>query len=304
MINKEKIKKILANYEHENAGTKTNLYRLLMQGTLGGTGKLLILPVDQGFEHGPDKSFAANPESYNPKYHFNLAIEARLSAYAAPLGMLSMGCDEFAGQIPLILKLNSNNSLETDLSQALTASVKDAVLMGCVGIGYTIYPGSKSFKESVSILKDLIREAKSYGLFVVVWSYPRGGDISKEGESAIDVIGYGVHIAALLGANIIKVKPPTDFIEKEENKQIYLEHNIDTSTLEARIKHVMKCCFNNKRLVLFSGGLAKSVDEIAREVLAIHKGGGSGSIMGRNSFTRPKEDALKLLAHISNIYSS
>ncbi len=141
----EQVRKILSHYESDNPGTKANLARILMQGRLGGTGKLLILPVDQGFEHGPARSFAPNPPAYDPHYHFQLAVDAGLSAYAAPLGFIAGGADRFAGAIPTILKLNSANSLARDKeapSQAVTAGVKDALRLGCSAIGFTIYPGS------------------------------------------------------------------------------------------------------------------------------------------------------------------
>src|SRR5580693_5430075 len=130
----ERVRTILSYYESDNPGTKANLARILMEGKLGGTGKLLILPVDQGFEHGPARSFAANPAAYDPHYHFQLAIDAGLSAYAAPLGMIEAGASTFAGQIPTILKLNSSNSLATEKDQAVTGSVGDALRLGCGAI--------------------------------------------------------------------------------------------------------------------------------------------------------------------------
>ena len=136
---------ILANYESDNPGVKANLYRVLSQGRLGGTGKMIILPVDQGFEHGPARSFAPNPAGYDPHYHPQLALDAGLSAYATPLGMMEAIADSFAGSVPLILKMNSANSLasaKTNPDQAVTASVKDALRLGCSAIGFTIYPGS------------------------------------------------------------------------------------------------------------------------------------------------------------------
>ena len=142
-----RVKKILAAYESDNPGTKTNLARILMHGRLGGTGKLVILPVDQGFEHGPARSFAPNPAGYEPHYHWQLAIDAGLSAFAAPLGMIEDGAATFAGAVPTILKVNSSNSLngEKDApTQAITAGVQDALRLGCSAIGYTIYPGSES----------------------------------------------------------------------------------------------------------------------------------------------------------------
>ncbi len=297
---------ILSHYDSDNPGTKRNLASILMRGKLGGTGRLLILPVDQGFEHGPARSFAANPESYDPHYHFNLAIEAGLSAYAAPLGMIEAGASHFAGAVPLILKVNSSNSLSpSDLTpyQAITASVSDALRLGCSAIGFTIYPGSEMAYEMMNEIREMTLEAKSYGLAVVIWSYPRGGDISKDGETAIDIISYGAHMAALLGAHIIKVKPPTSYLENKEAKKVYLERNIPIETLAERIAHVKQACFNGKRIVVFSGGANKSLDSLYEEAKEIRLGGGNGSIIGRNSFQRPKEDALMMLNEIINIYS-
>lgn len=299
------IKNILSHYESDNAGTKNNLAKILMHGKLGGTGRLLILPVDQGFEHGPARSFAANPAAYDPYYHWELAIEAGLSAYAAPLGMLETGADHFAGEIPTILKINSGNSLTSATSapyQAITASVKDALRLGCSAIGFTIYPGSDKANEMINEIKELALEAKAHGLAVVIWSYPRGAGISKEGETALDIIAYAAHIAALIGAHIIKVKPPTNHIETSEAKKVYTAQKIACESLEERIKHVKQACFAGKRIVVFSGGTSKSIDEIYQEVREIKAGGGNGSIIGRNSFQRPKEEALKMLAEIIKIY--
>ena len=299
------IKRILANYESDNPGTKANLARILTQGRLGGTGKLVILPVDQGFEHGPARSFAPNPAGYDPHYHFQLAIDAGLSAYAAPLGMLEAGADTFAGQIPLILKVNSSNSLsalKADPSQAVTASVGDALRLGCSAIGYTIYPGSDAQFDMIEQLRAMAEEAKSVGLAVVVWSYPRGGTLSKAGETAVDICAYAAHMAALLGAHIIKVKPPTEFLELDPAKKVYEKEKIDISTQVARYKNVVDACFNGRRIVVFSGGEAKDTASIVAEAKAIRDGGGNGSIIGRNTFQRPRAEALALLDQIINVY--
>ena len=303
----KQVQEILSYYESDNPGTKRNLASILMHGKLGGTGKLLILPVDQGFEHGPDRSFAANFDAYDPHYHFKLAIDADLSAYAAPLGMLEAGAATFAGSIPLILKMNSSNSLAAKSLapyQAITASIQDALRLGCAAIGFTIYPGSENSYEMMNEISILAEEAKSVGLAVVIWSYPRGGDLSKEGETAIDVIAYGAHLAALLGAHIIKVKPPTDYLETKEAKKIYLEQNIAISTLSERIAHIKRVCFNGKRIVVFSGGASKSLDDLFLEAEEIRNGGGNGSIIGRNSFQRPHKEAVELLSNIIKIYLS
>ena len=299
------IKRILSYYESDNPGVKANLARILMSGKLGGTGKLVILPVDQGFEHGPARSFAKNSPAYDPHYHFKLAIDAGLSAFAAPLGMLEAGADTFAGQIPLIMKVNSSNSLsneKTAPSQALTGSVSEAIRLGCSAVGFTIYPGSEMALDMISDIQEIAVEAKDAGLAVVVWSYPRGGNISKDGETAIDIVSYAAHMAALVGAHIIKVKPPTSYIEQDEAKKVYLSENIPISSLNERIKHVVQSCFNGKRLVVFSGGSSKDKESLLEEIKELYLGGASGSIIGRNSFQRPYTEAIALLNQIIDIY--
>ncbi|MBI2236107.1 MAG: class I fructose-bisphosphate aldolase [Magnetospirillum sp.] len=301
----EAVRRILGHYESDNPGTKANLARLLNAGRLGGTGKLVILPVDQGFEHGPARSFAANPAAMDPHYHFRLVIEAGCSAFAAPLGLLEAGADSFAGEIPLILKANSANSLARDregATQALTATVDDALRLGCAAIGFTIYPGSDEAYAMMEDLAELAAEAKARGLAVVVWSYPRGGALSTAGETAIDVVAYGAHMACLLGAHVVKVKLPAAHIEQEEARKVYEKHGIDISTPAKRIAHVVQSCFNGRRIVVFSGGAAKdSLDAVYDEVRAIRDGGGNGSIIGRNSFQRPQDQAVAMLGRIMDI---
>jgi fructose-bisphosphate aldolase, class I len=299
------VHKILANYESDNPGSKANLARILMQGKLGGTGKVVILPVDQGFEHGPARSFAPNPPAYDPHYHFQLALDAGLSAYAAPLGFLEGGASTYAGQIPLILKVNSANSLsrlKENATQAITASVKDALRLGCSAIGFTIYPGSDAAYQQMSDIAEMAREAKAHGLAVVIWSYPRGGELSRPGETAIDICAYAAHMAALLGAHIIKVKIPTAHLELAAAKKVYEDQKIEIDNLAARIRHVVQSCFNGRRIVVFSGGEAKTLDDVYNEVRGIHAGGGNGSIIGRNTFQRPKAEAIDMLSRIIKIY--
>ena len=298
----QRVKKILSAYESDSPGTKTNLCRILMHGGLGGTGKMVILPVDQGFEHGPARSLAPNPAAYDPHYHYQLAVDAGLNAYAAPLGPLEAGADTFAGAVPTILKCNSANSLSTNKDQAVTASVNDALRLGCSAIGFTIYPGSEDQYELIEEIRELAEEAKSVGLAVVVWSYPRGGMVTREGETAMDVCAYAAHMACLLGAHIIKVKPPTDAMMLDAAKKVYEDQKIDVSTLSKRIEHVVQSCFNGRRIVVFSSGEAKDLDGIFNEVRAIRDGGGNGSIIGRNTFQRPREDALAMLDTIIKIY--
>ncbi|NDA08076.1 MAG: class I fructose-bisphosphate aldolase [Alphaproteobacteria bacterium] len=299
------VRRILDNYESDSPGVKANLARILMQGKLGGTGKLVILPVDQGFEHGPARSFAPNPPAYDPHYHYQLAIDAGLSAYAAPLGMLEAGADTFAGQIPTILKVNSSNSLAqggSAPSQAITGSVSEALRLGCSAIGYTIYPGSDAAFDMMSEFQEMTAEAKALGLAVVLWSYPRGGSLSKDGETALDIAAYAAHMAALLGAHIIKVKPPTENLENNDAKKVYENQNIPSATLAERVRHIVDSAFNGRRLVVFSGGAAKDTEGLINEIRSLRDGGASGSIIGRNTFQRPREEALALLNTVINIY--
>jgi len=299
------VREILSWYGSDNPGVLTNLARLLDHGRLGGTGRLVILPVDQGFEHGPARSFASNPAAYDPHYHFELAIEAGCSAYAAPLGFLEAGAREFAGRLPLILKLNNHDALleEKDPNQAQTACVRDALRLGCVGIGFTIYPGSAQRLAMYERARALAEEAKQCGLVVVIWSYPRGAGLDKEGETAIDVSGYAAQIAAQLGAHVIKVKLPSAHVAQEAARKVYEKEMIPTGTLADRVRHVVQCAFNGRRVLIFSGGPAENDEAILSEVQAIRDGGGFGSIIGRNSFQRKKSDALRLLDAIMRIYA-
>ncbi|HXH83978.1 MAG TPA: class I fructose-bisphosphate aldolase [Candidatus Tectomicrobia bacterium] len=300
-----RVREILGWYGSDNPGTLTNLARLLEAGTLGGTGRLVILPVDQGFEHGPARSFAPNPAGYDPRYHFELAIEAGCNAYAAPLGFLEAGAREFAGRIPLILKLNNHDVLleERDPSQAVTGSVRDALRLGCVGVGFTIYPGSEHRLAMYERLRAIAEEARQHGLVVVVWSYPRGSGLSKEGETAVDVTAYAAHIAAQLGAHVIKVKLPTAHLEQAAARKVYEAQGVPIGTLAERVRHVVQAAFDGRRIVIFSGGMAASDAQVFEEVRAIRDGGGFGSIIGRNSFQRSRPDALRFLATVMGIYA-
>lgn len=295
MVLSEQVKTILANYDGEPAGVRAKLAQMLMQGRLGGTGRMIILPVDQGVEHGPARSFAINPAGYDPFYHHQLAIDAGLNAYAAPLGQLEVSAPHFPGQIPLILKVNHGNSLSRLKDQAIFGSVEDALRLGCHAIGFTIYPGSDDCLEMMEEIAEMIREARSAGLASVVWSYARGGDLGKDDETAMDVIAYSAHLAAQLGAHIVKVKLPTAHLSDPDAKKEFEAHKIPIATQADRVREVVRSCFDGRRLVVFSGGAAKSKDGVFDDARAIKDGGGNGSIIGRNSFRRPRAEALELL---------
>ncbi|HLF89788.1 MAG TPA: class I fructose-bisphosphate aldolase [Anaerolineales bacterium] len=302
----DRVKEILSWYKSDNPGVLNKLYRVLMQGKLAGTGKLIILPVDQGFEHGPARSFAPNPAGYNPHYHYQLAIDAGLNAYAAPLGFIEAGAVEYAGQIPTILKLNNHDVLhdEVDPMGAQTATVEDALRLGCVGVGYTIYPGTVDRRFLYEQLREIILEAKSVGLLAVVWSYPRGGDLSKAGETSLDVAAYAAQIACQLGAHIVKVKLPSDSLEQDAARKVYEKYDIPRKTLADRVRHVVQSAFDGRRVVIFSGGAKKDdPNAVFDEARAIRDGGGFGSIIGRNSFQRSHAEAMELFETLIKIYN-
>ena len=301
-----RVQEILSWYGADNPGTLANLYRIMTHGRLAGTGKFVILPVDQGFEHGPARSFAPNPAGYDPRYHFKLAIDAGCNAYAAPLGFIEAGAREYAGQIPLILKANNSDSMYggSDPIPAVTASVDDALRLGCAAIGFTIYPGSAARNEMYEEIREIAADAKDAGLAVVIWSYPRGSGISKAGETAVDIAAYAAQVAAQLGAHIIKLKPPSAALEIEAAKKAIEKAGMPIATLADRVKHVIQGAFDGRRIVIFSGGEAKGVDELLEENRQTALGGGFGTIMGRNSFQRPYKEAIELLHKVMDIHAT
>jgi fructose-bisphosphate aldolase, class I len=299
-----RVREILSWYGSDNPGVLTNLARIMNTGRLAGTGKMVILPVDQGFEHGPTRSFAKNPDGYDPLYHYSLGVESGCNAYAAPLGFIEAGARDFAGEIPLILKVNNSDTIYRggpNIS-AVTSGVDDALRLGCVGIGFTIYPGSSARKQMYEEIREISREAKAKGLAVIIWSYPRGESLSKEGETAIDVVSYGAHLAAELGAHIVKVKAPTAHLEIPEVKKAFETYQVKINSLTDRIRHVVKSTFNGRRIVIFSGGETKGTEELMTEVRDMASGGSFGSIMGRNAFQRPRNEAVKVLQDVMDIY--
>lgn len=301
----ERVQQILSYYPSANSGTKASLGRLLTQGHLAGTGRMVILPVDQGFEHGPHRSFAVNPPTYDPEYHPRFALAAGMSGYAAPLGFIEAVAGNYAAHLPLILKLNNHDLLyvDDDPMPAMTGSVEAAVRLGCVAIGYTIYPGSAREIEMYERLQFLAEEAKEAGLAVVVWSYPRGTGLpEKQDESALDVVAYAAHLACQMGAHVVKVKLPSDHLFQEKAKQVYEEEDIPRSTVEERVRHVTQAAFDGKRIVIFSGGSKTSAEAFYDDIRGIRDGGGYGSIIGRNTFQRPWDESLEFIGKVIEIY--
>ncbi|HET6618063.1 MAG TPA: class I fructose-bisphosphate aldolase [Gemmatimonadota bacterium] len=302
----ERVREILSYYPSDTAAVKASIGRLLHQGRLAGTGRLVILPVDQGFEHGPHRSFAVNPPAYDPEYHPRFALAAGMSGYAAPLGFIEAIAGNYASQLPLILKLNNHDLLwsDDDPIPAVTGSVEAAARLGCVAIGYTIYPGSANRQEMYENLQFLAEQAKSAGLAVVVWSYPRGSGIADSaGETALDVCAYAAHLACQMGAHIVKVKLPSEHLYQDKAKKIYEELDIPRDTVADRVRHVVQAAFAGKRIVIFSGGSKTSSESFCDDCRGIRDGGGFGSIIGRNTFQRPWDESLEFIGRVIDIYA-
>jgi class I fructose-bisphosphate aldolase len=299
-----RIDEILSWYTSENPGVRTNLYRIFCHGKLAGTGRVLMLPADQGIEHGPGRSFSTNPAAYDPRYHVNLAIEAGCSAYVAPLGFIEAVAADYAGRIPFVLKLNGRDQLHRDPNPMLAqfATVEDALRLGCTAVGFCIYPGTDKRRILYEQLREVIRQAKTVGLPVIVWSYPRGGNIPREAETAADITTYAAHLAAQLGAHIIYLKLPTERVENDNTRILYEKHGVSLATLEDRIRHVLQGAFQGRRIVLFSGGPRGDVDILLNEAVAIRNAGAAGQMIGRNSFQRSREAALELFEQLVRVY--
>ena len=224
------------------------------------------------------------PAAYDPHYHYQMAIDAGLSAYAAPLANLEAGADTFAGQIPTILKVNSANSLMSGTAaqdQAVTASVNDALRLGCSAIGFTIYPGCDLALDMFEEIREMRAEAASCGIATVIWSYPRGEALTKDGETAIDVTAYAAHIAAMLGAHIIKVKLSTDHLEQAEAKKVYRkgkDRHLQPGRPRAPCGAVVLCRAADRGVL---GGAAKGEDAVtttpARSATAAATAASSGA---------------------------
>jgi len=303
-----RVSEIMSWYPALTSTQKHNLLRFINYGRIGGTGKFVLLPVDQGFEHGPGRSFQPNPVGYDPTYHPNLAIDSGCNGYAAPLGQIEAAADIIAkAELPTILKVNSHDLMmpdDDDPNPTITSWVDDAARLNCAAVGFTIYPGSIHSGVMYDQVRELAADARIAGLVVVVWAYPRGSGLpSKDVENAVDIVCYGVHIAAQLGAHIIKCKPTKAVIGLPDHVKRGTYKDVPIETLADRTKVVVQSAFNGKRIVINSGGEAKGDDEILNEVKQLAAGNSFGSIVGRNSFQRPKDEAIPLLHQIQDIYT-
>ena len=280
-------------------GKRTRLRRLLYDHGPGG-GTMLVLPIDQGLEHGP-VDFFPNPASLDPQYQYELARDGNFSAIALHIGLAEKYYAEFAGEVPLILKLNGKTGVPSDAEafSALTGTVEDAVRLGAEAVGYTIYVGSPAQDRDFRQFVDVRREADRLGMPVIVWAYPRGEAIAKKGgREGLYAVDYAARVALELGADVVKVNYPVASEKDAESPAPY--NSLHLSPDDAFRKVVQSA---GRALVLVSGGAKVGDAELLRKVRSSMHAGATGIIFGRNLWQRPREEALRLTRELHAIFA-
>jgi class I fructose-bisphosphate aldolase len=282
-------------------GKRTRLRRLLFE--FGpGHGTLLFLPIDQGIEHGP-RDFFPNPASKDPEYQFHLAAEAGYSAIACQIGLATKYYPDYAGQVPLILKVNGKTDVppSDDALSTTNASVEDAVRLGADAVGYTLYVGSPRQDEDLHQLKGVREDCDRYGMPLMIWAYPRGAAIEKKGgRDSFYAIDYAARLAMEMGADIVKLNMPK--IDPEKDKDSPAPYNEGGFSQEDAIQHVVASA--GRSLVVLSGGSKVDDDKLLDQTRFIMEAGGSGVIYGRNVWQRPHKDAIEIIDQIKEIMLS
>ncbi|HZO58617.1 MAG TPA: hypothetical protein VFB51_02900 [Solirubrobacterales bacterium] len=276
-------------------GKRTRLRRLLYDYG-PGDGTLLFLPIDQGIEHGP-RDFFPNPASKDPEYQFRLAAEAGYSAIACGYGMASKYYPAYAGQVPLLLKLNSKTDIPPadEAFSACNATVEDGVRLGADAIGYTLYVGSPRQEEDFAQLGQIRADCDRYGLPLVIWAYPRGRDIDKKGgRDSFFAIDYAARVAMEMGADVVKLNMPK--LNPDKDKEAPAPYNELEVTQEEAIRQCVESA--GKALVVLSGGSKIDDDKLLAQTRMIMEAGGSGVIFGRNVWQREWNDAVRVIDQI------
>ncbi len=280
------------------AGKRTRLRRLLYE--FGpGNGTLLFLPIDQGIEHGP-RDFFPNPESKDPEYEFRLAAEAGYSAIACQIGMATKYYPAYAGQLPLLLKINGKTDIPSsdEAFSSLNASVEDAVRLGADAVGYTLYVGSPRQDEDLKQLQGVREDCDRYGMPLVVWSYPRGKAVdAKGGKESFYAIDYAARMAMEMGADVIKLNMPK--VNPETDKDAPAPYNEMEITQEEAIRQCVASA--GRSLVILSGGSKVDDETLLGQAKMIMEAGGSGCIFGRNVWQREWSEANEIVSQIKEI---
>jgi fructose-bisphosphate aldolase, class I len=279
-------------------GKRVRLTRMLWEHGPGG-GTLLVLPIDQGLEHGP-VDFFENPESLDPEFQWKLALEGNFSAIALHFGLARKFMRKYAGRVPLILKINGKTAIPSDAQafSPLTATVEDAVRLGADGVGYTIYVGSPAQDRDLKLAAEVRAQCDQYGMPLIVWAYPRGEAVGKKGgKESQFAIEYAARVAQEIGADIVKVNYP---VASEKDKESPAPYNTLTLTPDAAFERVVQCA--GRTLVLVSGGEKVGDEEMLAKVRSSMRAGATGIIFGRNLWQRKHEDALAITKKVHAIF--
>jgi len=282
-------------------GKRTRLRRLLFE--FGpGNGTLLLLPIDQGIEHGP-RDFFPNPASKDPEYQFRLAAEAGYSAIACQIGLATKYYPDYAGQVPLLLKVNGKTDLppSDEAFSTTNASVEDAVRLGADAVGYTLYVGSPRQDQDLRQLQTVREDCDRFGMPLVIWAYPRGSAVSKKGgQNSFYAIDYAARLAMEMGADVVKLNMPK--LDKDKDKDAPAPYNELEVSQEEAVHQVVESA--GRSLVVLSGGSRVDDDALLGQTRMILEGGGSGVIYGRNVWQREWGEAVEIIEQIKEIMLS
>ena len=286
----------LNDLDHLSTGKRARLHRLLYQYG-PGNGTLLILPIDQGLEHGP-RDFFANPDSADPNFQFKLAVEGKYSGIALQYGLAEKYMRNYVGQVPLIVKLNGKTEIPSDAESysSCLASVEDAVALGADAVGYTLYVGSPAQDRDFAQWAQVRRDAERLGMPTIIWAYPRGEAVeAKGGKESVWAIDYAARVASEVGADVVKINFPTHSPTPASPKP----YDTMAFSPQEAIDRVVKSA--GKTLVLISGGEKEPDDELLEKARHSFAAGATGLIFGRNTWQRPYQDALKLMGELRGI---
>jgi fructose-bisphosphate aldolase, class I len=288
----------LNDLDHLSTGKKARLHRLMYEHG-PGNGMMMFLPIDQGLEHGPI-NFFQNPPSGDPNFQCQLAMEGRYSAIVFQLGLAEKYVHQYAGRLPLVLKLNGKTSIPNDDNafSPLIGTVEDAVRLGADAVGYTLYIGSPSQDRDIAQFMEVRREAEKYGMPVIMWAYPRGSAVTaKGGKDTWFAIDYAARVACEVGADVVKVNFPS--LEPEGRAKTPAPYSTMDITFDDACRHVVKSA--GKTLVIFSGGAKVADDILLSNVKSAVDSGANGLIFGRNMWLRPMDEAVTLSHKITEI---
>jgi class I fructose-bisphosphate aldolase len=290
------VKYILNLYNNDSPKVKSNILRLLSHGGLAGSGKVSILTANCNLDKSPDISFGDNYPSYDPHYHFRLAIEGNFSAISAPIGFIEAGVDEFIGEIPYILHLKlSSGEAHEDYSYL----IKHALSLGCIGVEIAISAEYKEYIKLFRKLEYLIQLVKSEGMFAIV--SPKVSDEDSAEEASLDYLAYLGNSICLMGAHILNMPYPTNKVMNSDVKSIYSYNGLELGRLSDRLKHIIKSSFDGRKIVMFSKDSFSKYDELFENVGALHQAGAGGSIFAEDLYRRPKQEALELISDLNQI---